>query len=243
MSRRCFDFAVALLGLAVMSPALVVIAVLISSYDRKSPFYIAPRAARGNATFRMVKFRSMTAGADKSGVNSTAANDSRITPVGRFVRAWKLDELPQLWNVLQGDMSLVGPRPQVKSDADLYTDMERKLLSVRPGITDPASIVFSDEGAILQGSADPDLLYNQIIRPWKSRLALLYVDHQSLGADLRIILLTVLAIVSKPMALRALLPMLTQWGADELVCAMASRTQPLRPWPPPGAATVVTLTR
>jgi lipopolysaccharide/colanic/teichoic acid biosynthesis glycosyltransferase len=107
----------------------------------------------------------MVVNADKIGGISTAATDRRITPVGRLVRAYKLDELVQLWNVLKGDMSLVGPRPQVQTDAALYTQAEKRMLTVRPGITDPASIVFSDEGDILKDSADPDLLYNQIIRP------------------------------------------------------------------------------
>ena len=128
----------------------------------------------------MLKFRTMIPDAWKSGVNSTAAGDRRITRVGALLRKAKLDELPQLWNVLKGDMSLVGPRPQVRAETDLYTSEERRMHSIRPGVTDLASIVFADEGEILAGSADPDLLYNQIIRPWKSRLALLYVDRRTL---------------------------------------------------------------
>src|SRR5439155_4680609 len=119
-------------------------------------------------------------------------------------RAYKIDELIQLWNVLKGDMSLVGPRPQVLSDVRLYTYEENRMLTVRPGITDPASIVFSDEGNILKGSSDPDLLYNQIIRPWKSRLALLYVDKQSFLVDIWLILLTAVAIASRSAALKAI---------------------------------------
>jgi lipopolysaccharide/colanic/teichoic acid biosynthesis glycosyltransferase len=239
MIKRAFDFTAALLGLIVTSPLLLGVMVAIWLYDLRSPFYIAPRMARGGGTFRMVKFRSMTVGADRTGVSSTSAADRRITPVGRFVRAWKLDELMQLWNVLKGDMSLVGPRPQVPSDASLYTPEERRLLAVRPGITDPASIVFSDEGEILRDSDDPDLLYNQIIRPWKSRLALLYIEHMNVWIDLRLIVLTVVAILSKPSALAGVQCLLENWKADELVRKVATRRETLRPYPPPGASEVV----
>jgi len=225
--------------LALFSPLLVAVMLSIWLQDRKSPFYIAPRAARGGGEFRMVKFRSMVVNADKIGGSSTAAADRRITPVGRFVRAYKLDELIQLWNVLEGDMSLVGPRPQVLTDAGLYTEAEKRMLTVRPGMTDPASIVFSDEGDVLRGSSDPDLLYNQIIRPWKSRLALAYIDHRTFGTDLWLILLTVVAIASRTAALRALGNLIRRWQIDPLVVRMAARQEALVPYPPPGAAEVV----
>jgi lipopolysaccharide/colanic/teichoic acid biosynthesis glycosyltransferase len=207
--------------------------------DRRSPFYIAPRAARGGGAFRMVKFRSMVVNADNTGVSSTSGDDRRITPVGRFVRAYKFDELIQLWNVLKGDMSLVGPRPQVLGDAELYTEAEKRMLTVRPGITDPASIVFSDEGDILKSSTDPDLLYNQIIRPWKSRLALLYIDKRSFLIDVWLVLMTAAAIVSRRTALKAIQRLLQRWGADPLLLRMARREDPLLPYPPPGATEVV----
>jgi lipopolysaccharide/colanic/teichoic acid biosynthesis glycosyltransferase len=187
----------------------------------------------------MVKFRSMVVNADMIGSSSTAATDRRITPVGQFVRAYKLDELVQLWNVLKGDMSLVGPRPQVLTDAALYTEAEKRMLTVRPGITDPASIVFSDEGDILKGSTDPDLLYNQIIRPWKSRLALAYIDHRNSWVDVRLVVLTVVAIISKPNALRALGTLLRSWKLDPLVIRMAARQDSLLAYPPPGAHEIV----
>jgi lipopolysaccharide/colanic/teichoic acid biosynthesis glycosyltransferase len=233
------DILAASAGLLLFSPLLLAVMLAIWLRDRQSPFYIAPRVARGGGTFRMVKFRSMVLNADKIGGSSTAATDRRITPVGQFVRAYKLDELMQLWNVLMGDMSLVGPRPQVLTDAGLYTEAERRMLTVRPGITDPASIVFSDEGDILKGSADPDLLYNQIIRPWKSRLALAYIDHRSLWIDLWLIILTVVAIVSKPTALRSLGSLLRGWKLDPLVIRMAARQEALFPYPPPGAQEIV----
>ena len=237
--KRAFDILGASAGLLLFSPLLLLVALAIWLQDRQSPFYIASRVARGGGTFRMVKFRSMVVNADKIGGSSTAATDRRITPVGQFVRAYKLDELIQLWNVLKGDMSFVGPRPQVLTDAGLYTEAEKRMLSVRPGITDPASIVFSDEGDILKGHADPDLLYNQIIRPWKSRLALAYIDQRSFWTDLRLISLTVVAIVSRSAALRSLGSLLLRWKLDPLLVRMASRQHPLLAYPPPGASEVV----
>ena len=236
--KRAFDIFVAALGLLVFSPLLLLVMLAIWLQDFRSPFYIAGRAARGGGLFNMVKFRSMVMNADRIGGSSTAGDDRRITTVGRFVRAYKIDELIQLWNVLKGDMSLVGPRPQVQLDASLYTDEESRMLSVRPGITDPASIVFSDEGDVLHGSPDPDLLYNQIIRPWKSRLALAYIDHRTFCMDLWLIFLTVVAIASRPVALRALGNLLRRWQIDPIVIRMAARQEPLLPHPPPGAAEV-----
>lgn len=233
--KRAFDILAALIGLVLFSPILLVIMAAVWMQDGRSPFYIAPRAARGGGTFRMVKFRSMVVNADRIGGSSTAATDRRITPVGRFVRGYKLDELIQLWNVLKGDMSLVGPRPQVAGDVALYTDTERRMLSVRPGITDPASIVFSDEGEILSGCPDPDLRYNQIIRPWKSRLALAYIDNRNLCIDVWLIILTLVAVFSRGRALAALGTVLRGWGLDPLIIRMAARQEPLLAYQPPGA--------
>ncbi|MEK7403995.1 MAG: sugar transferase [Acidobacteriota bacterium] len=236
--KRALDFTAALAALAVLSPVLTLLMLAIWLQDFAPPFHVRPRVARGGGTFRMVKFRSMIVNADRCGVNSTAASDRRITALGRFIRALKLDELPQLWNVLKGDMSLVGPRPQVRLDASLYTEEERRMLAVRPGITDLASIVFADLGEILKDSSDPDLLYNQVIRPWKSRLALLYVDHRTFLADLEIIGLTAVALASRPAALRGVRRILEGWGASELLCRVALRDQTLFPYPPPGATEV-----
>jgi lipopolysaccharide/colanic/teichoic acid biosynthesis glycosyltransferase len=233
--KRAFDIAVSLMGLILASPLLLAVTLAIWLSDFNSPFYIARRMARAGGTFKMVKFRSMVVDADRTGVSSTAASDRRITPMGRFVRAYKIDELVQLWNVLKGDMSLVGPRPQVKADADLYTGEECRLLSVRPGITDLASIVFSDEGDILGDSPNPDRLYDQIIRPWKSRLALLCVDRQSMWLDFRLIALTALAVVSRQAALCYVEGLARELGADGLLLRMAARREPLLCYPPPGA--------
>jgi lipopolysaccharide/colanic/teichoic acid biosynthesis glycosyltransferase len=237
--KRTFDFFVALVTLIVLSPLLGLIALAICLDDGASPFFFARRVAGGGGDFRMVKFRTMIPDAWKSGVHSTAAGDARITRLGRWLRRAKLDELPQLWNVLVGEMSLVGPRPQVRADADLYTAEERVILDARPGITDPASIVFADEADILSGAADPDLLYNQIIRPWKSRLILLYLEGQSFARDVHILLLTALALVSRRQALGAVALIIDSLGADEKLKTMASRKLPLQAYPPPGAQEIV----
>lgn len=238
--KRALDVATSASALLMLSPLLVLVGILIWLQDFHSPFYVAPRVARGGGTFRMVKFRSMVVRADRTGVDSTAGDDPRITAVGRFVRRYKLDEITQLWNVLLGDMSLVGPRPNVKRETDLYTSDERRLLSARPGITDLASIVFSDEGEILRGSTDPDLRYNQVIRPWKSRLALLYVDRRdSVILDLQIIGLTVISALDRTTALRAVARIVQELGGDDSLVRVARREAPLVAAPPPGASDVV----
>jgi lipopolysaccharide/colanic/teichoic acid biosynthesis glycosyltransferase len=238
--KRLLDVSASALGLVVLSPILIPVAVAIWLQDYHSPFYVAPRTGRGERPFRMVKFRSMVIRADRSGVDSTAGDDPRITAIGRFIRRYKLDEVPQLWNVLKGEMSLVGPRPNVQRETALYTAEEQRLLSVRPGITDLASIVFADEGEILTGSADPDLLYNQIIRPWKSRLGLLYVDRAGNPLlDLRIIWLTLVGAGSRDRALVKVARMVRELGGNEALAQIAARQGPLSAAPPPGAVEVV----
>jgi lipopolysaccharide/colanic/teichoic acid biosynthesis glycosyltransferase len=237
--KRLLDIVVSTVGLVMLSPILILSALAIWIEDRKSPFFLGTRVARGGGNFRMVKFRTMVPNAWKSGVNSTSTSDRRITRVGHLLRRGKLDELPQLWNVLLGDMSLVGPRPQVRTDANLYTLEEQRMLSVRPGITDLASIVFADEGDILAGSSNPDLLYNQIIRPWKSRLALLYIDRQSTLLDVFVIGLTVASALHRGKALRAVEGLLRRWRADAELIRIVRRTQPLPAAAPPGASEIV----
>lgn len=240
MLKRIFDILVAIVGLTLASPILLPVMFLVWLQDLHSPFYIAPRVGKDGKIFKMIKLRSMVVNADKSGVDSTSASDLRITPVGKFIRAYKLDELTQLWNVLKGDMSLVGPRPNVQRDVDLYTQEERKLLSVRPGITDLSSIVFSDEGEILKDSKDPDLEYNRIIRPWKSRLGLIYIENRSIELDVKLIFLTAVAIVSREKALRGVQKLLDSLNIDPQIKLIAKRKEELLPFPPPGASEVVT---
>ena len=233
--KRFVDMVFSIAGLFVMLPVLLIFMLLIWLQDFHSPFYVAPRIGRNGRSFYMVKLRSMVVHADKVGVNSTAISDNRITRVGHLIRRYKIDEFSQLWNVFIGQMSIVGPRPQVPLDVALYTEEERHLLDVKPGITDLASIVFSDEGEILKGSDDPDLKYNQVIRPWKSRLGLLYVQKGSFFLDLRIIMLTVIALLSRSLALCGVQEILRQLGADDQLLKVTRRSEPLQPYPPPGS--------
>jgi lipopolysaccharide/colanic/teichoic acid biosynthesis glycosyltransferase len=237
--KRILDFTLSLIGLIICSPILVPVIFWVWIQDWHSPFYIAPRVGKGEKLFKMVKLRSMIINADKSGVDSTSSNDRRITGVGRFIRKYKLDELSQLWNVLIGDMSLVGPRPNVKRETDLYTNEEKKLLTVKPGITDFSSIVFSDEGDILKDQDDPDIAYNQLIRPGKSLLGIFYIENRNILIDLKLIFLTVIAILSKEKALISITHILAKLGADEKLVLIASRKSPLVPTPPPGAKNIV----
>ena len=237
--KRTLDVLGALCGLLILFPLLAVIATAVWLEDRRSPWFRGVRVGRGGRRFKMLKFRSMVPDAWKSGVSSTAFGDRRITHVGRFLRRVKLDELPQLWNVLIGDMSLVGPRPQVEADAGLYSGEERRLFEIRPGMTDLASIVFADEGEVLEDAADPDLSYNQMVRPWKSRLGLLYRDRRSLRSDIRILGLTLLAGISRERALAGVQSLLLGWDADPLLRRMALRRESLLAWPPPGMRSVV----
>jgi lipopolysaccharide/colanic/teichoic acid biosynthesis glycosyltransferase len=238
--KRIFDIVASGLGLLAASPILLPVMLLVWWQDRHSPFYVANRVGRGGCEFRMFKLRSMVVNADRSGVDSTSANDKRITPVGHFIRRYKLDELTQLWNVLRGEMSMVGPRPNVKRETDLYTSVERRLLEVQPGVTDFASIVFSDEGDILAGQADPDIAYNQLIRPGKSALGLFYISRKSVLVDIRLCLLTAVAIFSRRAALSGVNSLLRNLGAEESLLRVAGRREPLVPSPPPGGDRIVT---
>jgi lipopolysaccharide/colanic/teichoic acid biosynthesis glycosyltransferase len=237
--KRLFDVAISAGGLILMTPVLLFVILLIWLHDLHSPFYIAPRLGKNGQLFNMVKLRSMVVDADKSGVDSTSSSDPRITPIGHYVRKFKLDEFTQLWNVLKGDMSLVGPRPNVKRETDLYTKVEKGLLSVQPGITDFSSIVFSDENEMLKDSKDPDIDYNQLIRPWKSRLGLLYIENTSFKLDIVLLLLTIVNMYSRPNALRGLCTLLKKMDAPEDVISVSKRQSVLVPFPPPGADNIV----
>jgi lipopolysaccharide/colanic/teichoic acid biosynthesis glycosyltransferase len=237
--KRFFDIVFSFFGLVALSPMLIIFSYLIYRQDKESPFYIAPRVGRNNIIFKMIKLRSMVRNADKSGVDSTSASDSRITPLGYKIRRYKLDEATQLWNVFIGDMSFVGPRPNVQRDVDLYTKDEQRLLDVRPGITDFSSIIFSDEGNILKDKKDPDLSYNQLIRPWKSRLGLIYIDNQSFILDFQILFYTVIASVSKQKSIKWIVKKLTMLKVDPMVVKISSRRINLYPYPPPGSKDIV----
>ena len=237
--KRIFDFCLSFFGLIILSPLLFFFSILIWLQDLKSPFYVADRIGKNEKPFKMIKFRSMIVNAHKSGVDSTASDDNRITSIGRVVRKFKIDEIPQLFNVLKGEMSFVGPRPNVERETKMYSLVEKKILSVRPGITDFSSIVFSDEGEILMGSKDPDLKYNQIIRPWKSRLALIYIDRQNLFLDIKIIFWTLFAIINKKKVLKNITNFLIRNKSDSLLIEISKREEELVPCPPPGFKDII----
>lgn len=193
MVKRAFDLAFASAVLVALALPLAIVAVAIPWSSPGPVFYRGERVGRHGRRFRIVKFRSMVVDAARLGGSSTADDDPRITRIGRFLRRYKIDELPQFWNVLAGEMSVVGPRPQVPWAVDLYTPEERRLLDVKPGITDDASIKFRDEGAILKGAVDPDRAYLERIAPEKIRLGIKYVNEHTLWMDLRIIISTIFA--------------------------------------------------
>lgn len=185
---------------------------------------------KGMIPFKMYKFRSMVINADKNGVSSTSGNDKRITPVGRLIRRYKLDEISQFINVLKGDMSFVGPRPQVVDHViKEYTELERTLLNLKPGITDISSIVFSDEGEILKDSLDPDLDYNSLIRPWKSRLGIIYVNNHNIFLDIKLIVITIVAIFDKKRALSFVNKILIELDVPSEVIEVCKRKENLVP--------------
>ena len=237
--KRVFDFTASFLGLIILSPLFLVVLFLIWITDFGNPFYVASRIGRDGCPFKMYKFRSMIVNADKTGVDSTSSNDMRITRIGKFIRRFKLDELSQLINVLIGDMSLVGPRPNVKRETDLYTIEEKKLLQVKPGITDISSIVFSDEGEILSNSSDPDIDYNQLIRPGKGYLGIFYVENKSFILDIKLIFVTLISILNRNVALKYVSTILKKHNASEFLIKIAQRKEKLVPSPPPGSTTIV----
>jgi len=197
LSKRAFDLALSGALLLLTSPFLLLLAAWVRADSRGPALYRGTRVGREGAPFHMLKFRTMVVDADKMGASSTPDDDPRVTAAGRILRRYKLDELPQLINVFRGEMSFVGPRPNVQWAVDRYTSEERALLSVRPGMTDWASIKFHNEGAILLSSTDPDGDYLRIIEPEKTRLGLEYVRRRSLGTDVRIILQTVRVILTR----------------------------------------------
>ena len=193
MLKRTFDFLVALVSIIMLSPFFLAIAAAIRFESAGPVFYRGERVGKDGKLFKIYKLRSMVVNADKMGGTSTSDSDSRVTKTGRFIRKYKVDELSQLINVLVGDMSLVGPRPQVAWAVDTYSEEERQVLRLRPGITDWASIRFHNEGEIIAGSgiSDPDEAYMKLIHPEKMQLQLKYLRERSFWVDIGIILQTV----------------------------------------------------
>lgn len=191
---RFFDILFSFFGLLILSPLLLIIWLLIVLTSKGGGFYTQVRVGKGGIDFLLYKFRSMRIGADKRGLITVGGRDPRITNVGYFIRKFKIDELPQLFNVLKGDMSLVGPRPEVRKYVDLYTDEQKRVLSVRPGITDYASIEYVNENELLGKAENPDEVYINQIMPDKIRLNMKYIDNQSVKEYFKIIFLTIFKI-------------------------------------------------
>lgn len=194
MIRLC-DIVFSAIGLLLLSPLFLIVYILIRCESKGGGFYRQQRVGKDGRMFGLYKFRSMHTGSDQKGLITVGGHDSRITHMGYFIRKYKIDELPQLWNVLKGDMSLVGPRPEVKKYVDLYTAEQRRVLSVRPGITDYASIEYVDENEILGKADDPDRVYVEEIMPAKIKLNMRYIENQSLKEYFKIIGLTFINIL------------------------------------------------
>lgn len=188
--KRLFDIIFSSIGLLILLPVFVVISLLIVIDSRGGIFYRQLRVGKNGKDFRLFKFRSMVSNADKKGLLTVGGNDSRITRIGYYLRKYKLDELPQLLNVLSGDMSLVGPRPEVRKYVNMYSGEQLKVLSVKPGITDYASIEYSNENELLGSVPNPEEVYISEVMPAKLNLNLKYIREQSLLTDIKIIFMT-----------------------------------------------------
>jgi lipopolysaccharide/colanic/teichoic acid biosynthesis glycosyltransferase len=189
-TKRTFDVLASLTGLVLLSPVMLAVAVAVRWSSPGPALFIQDRVGRGGRLFRCAKFRTMRVGADAGG-SVTTSTDSRVTPVGRFLRRWKLDELPQLWNVLTGRMSFVGPRPDVPGYADRLQGDDRRILDLRPGITGPATLLFRDEERLLALARDPKAFNDAVVFPEKVRINREYLETASFGRDIGYILATV----------------------------------------------------
>ena len=192
---RFFDILLSGIGLLLFSPLLILIYVIIRCGSKGPGFYSQKRVGKDGVPFRLLKFRTMRIGSDKGRLITVGGRDTRITKVGYYLRKYKLDELPQLWNVLKGDMSLVGPRPEVEKYVRLYTPEQRVVLSIRPGITDHASITFSNENEILGKADDPERMYIEEIMPQKIAYNMKYINDPSLKEYFKIIIVTFIKII------------------------------------------------
>lgn len=193
--KRIFDIVTSGLGLIVLSPLFLFLALWIK-YDSRGPvFYRQVRVGRNNKDFRLYKFRSMRSGADRQGLITIGGRDPRVTRAGYYIRKYKLDELPQLINVFVGDMSIVGPRPEVRRYVDLYTPEQMQVLTVRPGITDVASIRYRNENELLEQAEDPEKYYREVVMPDKLKINREYIERASFWFDIRLIFCTLQAII------------------------------------------------
>jgi len=236
--KRLIDFFISFLSLVLLFPLFIIIGILIKVDSVGPIFFLQNRVGYKCVIFKIIKFRTMYINSENTG-KLTYYKDIRVTNFGSFLRRYKIDELPQLINVLVGEISLVGPRPNVKSEVDLYTNVEKKLLSIKPGITDFSSLVFSDEEKILKDKKKIYLAYNQLLRPWKSRLGLIYIKHKSILLDLELMIFTLVALISKPTALKWVVKKLEKFNVDQKIIEVAKRDKELKPFPPPGTNKIV----
>lgn len=189
--KRLFDLTASFIGLLILFPFLFILALLVGFSSPGGVFYRQVRVGRNGIDFRLWKFRTMRPDSDKKGLLTVGGRDPRVTSIGYFLRKYKLDELPQLLNVLSGDMSLVGPRPEVRKYVDMYNAEQKRVLDVRPGITDYASIEYSNENELLAKSADPEKTYIEEVMPAKLKLNMKYIEEKGAFKDVKIILKTV----------------------------------------------------
>jgi len=229
----------ACVALAILWPVLGLVCVATWLHDFRNPIYASLRVGKDGKLFRLYKIRTMGVGADAIGPMTTSVDDPRITPLGAIIRRVKIDELPQFFNVLIGDMSVVGPRPQILGEVETYTAEERKLLAVRPGLSDYSSVVFTDLGEIVKSQKNAHLAYQQLVRPWKSRLGIFYVENPSLAVDAGIVIATAAAIVSHRAGIAMVACILQAQGAPPDLVEMAQRNSSLKPTPPPGSDRIV----
>lgn len=190
MTKRLFDLLFSFLGMVVLSPLFLIVSLFIISDSRGGVFYCQKRVGKNNKDFNLIKFRTMMTGADNKGLLTIGEQDQRITKTGRWLRKYKLDELPQLINILKGEMSFVGPRPEVRKYVDLYSPEQAIVLSVRPGLTDYASLEYINENQVLSTYSDPEKAYVEIIMPAKLLLNLKYIRQRGMITDLEIIFKT-----------------------------------------------------
>jgi lipopolysaccharide/colanic/teichoic acid biosynthesis glycosyltransferase len=193
--KRIFDILLSGIGILLLMPLFLVVIVWIKADSKGSPFYRQLRVGQFGKDFSLLKFRSMRTGSDKAGLLTIGGRDPRVTRSGFFIRKYKIDELPQLINVFLGQMSLVGPRPEVRKYVDLYNEAQRRVLLVKPGITDLASLEYFDENNLLAKSDHPEKTYIEVVMPHKLELNLQYIDQAGLFADVRIILRTIKRVI------------------------------------------------
>ena len=230
--KRILDLFISVNIILLSLPFVIIFIFLIFIDDFKNPIYFAKRIGLNFKPITVYKLRSMT-NSQNTNFQSTSDKDPRITKIGKIIRRYKIDEFVQFYNVLIGSISIVGPRPNVQNDVMKYTSLERKILSVKPGITDFSSIVFSDEGSILKDSKNPDLDYDRLIRPWKSRLAILYIENMSFKIDLKLIFLTFYNLINRKKTLIYLNSILRKITSDQEVLTISLRESELYEKEPP----------